>query len=137
MRYLLSILAFLVLGSIAHAQCFPEASCKIVPAPAIQTIAGGDTIAADACQSFKRISSAGAVSTSLVNTFTAPSGGNLGCWMVVCNVGANNITLDNNANFKSAGGADVVLTQDDCVSVIQGATVSLPVWYQISALLAN
>mgnify|MGYP001603037688 FL=1 len=53
--------------------------------------------------------------------------------MVCATTLGGNITLDNNANFKSAGGADVVLTSDDCISVINTSTY----WVQTSALLAN
>lgn len=62
-----------------------------------QTIAATNTIAANACGSVKSITSAGAVTTSTTDTFTAPSAdattGNQGCIMTVVNVGANNITL--------------------------------------------
>lgn len=107
----------------------------LMPIPTSQTIAGGDTVTADACGGVKRISSAGAVTTSTTNTFTAPAASNAGCVMSVCNVGANNITLDNNANFKSPGGADVVMTADDCILV--GSTGASGVWYALTALVAN
>jgi hypothetical protein len=103
------------------------------PMPAIQTIATGDTVAADACGGLKRITSAGAVSSSLVNTFTAPATSNIGCRLQVCNVGTNNITLDNNPNFKSIGAADIVLTADDCTVVESDGIV----WRSIGSLVAN
>jgi len=53
--------------------------------------------------------------------------------MTVINTGTNNITLDNNASFFSEGGADVVMTQDDVISVCSIGSA----WYQTSALLAN
>lgn len=105
----------------------------IKAAPLTQTIAAGNTVTADGCGGLKNISSAGAVTTSTTNTFTAPATTNTGCTMVVCNVGAENITLDNNALFKSAGGADVVVTPDDCLAVNSDGSV----WRQTSALLAN
>lgn len=102
-----------------------------------QTIAAGNTITANACGSIKEITSAGAVTTDTTNTFTAPSTnattGNQACIMRVVNIGANNITLDNNANFKSAGGADVVMTPDDVVEVFSTGSV----WYQSTPLQAN
>lgn len=101
--------------------------------PAAQTIAAGNTVSADACGGIKQISAAGAVTTDTTNTFTAPSASNNGCVMRVVNTGANNITLDNNANFKSAGGADVVMTADDVVTVGSNGAV----WYQLTALEAN
>lgn len=107
----------------------------VVDPPAAQTIAAGGTIAHDSCGTLKLITAAGAVTTDTTNTFTAPAAGNEGCIMHVCNVGAQNITLDNNANFKSAGGADVVMTADDCVTV--GSTGASGVWYQLTALEAN
>ena len=107
----------------------------IAALPAAESIAAAATITADACGGFKRISSAGAVTTNTTNTFTAPAAANAGCVMAVCNTGANNITLDVNANFKTAGGADVILTSDDCVIV--ASTGAAGVWYQISGLNAN
>jgi hypothetical protein len=85
----------------------------VVNHPAAQTIAAGNTIADDACGSLKLITSAGAVTTGTTNTFTAPAAGNKGCIMHVCNTGANNITLDNNANFKSSGGGRVALDRTE------------------------
>lgn len=107
----------------------------VVDFPTAQTIAAGNTVAADACGSIKIISSAGAVTTDTTNTFTAPAASNKGCLMHVCNGGANNITLDNNANFKSPAGADVVMTPDDCIVV--GSTGASGVWYAMTALVAN
>jgi hypothetical protein len=103
------------------------------PMPVVQTIATGDTVQADACGGLKRLTSAGAVSTSLTNTFTAPGTSNMGCRLQVCNVGTNNITLDNNPNFKSIGGADIVLTADDCTVVESDGIV----WRSIGSLVAN
>ena len=105
----------------------------IIPPPTSQTIAGADTITANACGSLKQITAAGAVTTNTTNTFTAPASANSGCIMSVCNVGAQNITLDNNTNFKSFGAADVVMTGNDCVVVASNGTA----WYQISGLEAN
>lgn len=130
---ILAALVGVLLATGAWAQCVKNPSCTLASPPATQTIDAGGTIAADACGTVKRISSAGSVTTSTANTFSAPSGGGDGCWMAVCNVGSNNIVLDNNANFKSAAGGDVTLTADDCVSVVQAGNV----WYQVSALLAN
>lgn len=108
----------------------------VVDHPTAQTIAAGNTIAHDACGTVKAITSAGAVSTDTTNTFTAPAAGNKGCCMDVINVGANNITLDANANFISFGGLDVVLTANDAVRVCEynGASGK---WYQTGLLVAN
>jgi hypothetical protein len=103
------------------------------PMPAVQTIATGDTVQADACGGLKRVTSAGAVTSSLVSTFTAPGTSNIGCRMNICNMGTNNITLDNNAQFKSIGGADIVLTPDDCTAVESDGIV----WRSIGSLVAN
>ena len=105
---------------------------KVIP-PASQVISGGNTIASDACGGIKQIASTGAVTTSTTNTFTAPSAINNGCCMTVINTGTQNITLDNNASFYSAGAADVVMTQDDALSVCSTGSA----WYQTSALLVN
>lgn len=103
------------------------------PMPSAQTITAGTIIAADSCGGLKQITSSGSVTTSTTNTFTAPATANNGCCMDVVNTGSNNITLDNNANFKSAGAADVVMTGTDSVRVCSNGSA----WYQISALLAN
>lgn len=100
----------------------------IVTPPANQTIAAGNTIAADGCGTLKPITSLGAVTTNTTNTFTAPASAYNGCIMHVVNVGANNITLDNNANFKSLGGADIVLGAND--SVIVGCNGTY--WFTLS-----
>jgi len=115
------------IGNIAPAGRF------VVAPPTAQTIADTNTITADACGTIKQITSAGAVTTNTTNTFTAPAATNTGCIMTVINTGANNITLDNNALFKSVGGADVVMTADDAVVVASNGTV----WYQVSPLQVN
>jgi hypothetical protein len=99
--------------------------------PATQTIAAGNTVAADACGGVKAITAAGAVTTSTTDTFTTPSAANAGCMMVVCNVGTTNtITLDKNANNLLTGGADVALLANSCISVISNGTL----WRQIGAI---
>ena len=98
--------------------------------PASQTIAATETITADACGTIKRITSASAVTTGTTDTFTAPAAANAGCIMDIVNVGGSAITLDNNANFFSAGAADVVLGSSDTVRV--GSTGGSGYWYQIS-----
>lgn len=138
MRFLLAFLRALILALVpvmAGAQCFPEASCRVTEPPLAQTIVAGDIVSSrDACGTLKRITSAGAVTTSTTNTFTAgPQLVYAGCWMMVKNVGAANITLDANANFVSAGGADVVMTPNDMVIVVYDGLV----WTQVTALLAN
>jgi hypothetical protein len=110
----------------------PNGRIQATPVAA-QTIAATNTIAADACGGIKQITASGAVTTNTTDTFTAPAAGNSGCVLHVCNVGAQNITLDNNAKFYSAGAADVVMTPNDCVVVANNGTA----WYQVSALVAN
>jgi hypothetical protein len=109
-----------------------EGNFHMVP-PSAQTINDGNEITANACGGFKAITSAGVVTTNTSNTFTAPAAGNTGCVMQVCNVGANNIILDNNANFKSNGGIDQVLGATDCVAVANNGTA----WYQIAPMSVN
>lgn len=101
--------------------------------PATQTVASGNTITANACGGIKLITNPSAVTTSTTDTFTAPSATNKGCEMFVINVGTSTITLDNNAKFKSAGGADIALTADDSVKV--GSIGNI--WYQLAPLVAN
>ena len=103
-----------------------------VTAVSTQTIAAGNTIAANACGSTKRISSAGAVTTDTTNTFGAGTAGVV-CEMKVCNVGSQNITLDRNANTKLVGGADVVLAADSCI----GVSFDGVFWRQTSAVLTG
>lgn len=99
----------------------------IIPA---ETIAGAAVITANACGGVKMINSSGNVTTNTTNTFTAPSATFPGCCMDVINIdSADTITLDNNANFKSAGAADVVLGPADSVRVCNNGTV----WYQVAA----
>jgi hypothetical protein len=97
---------------------------------ATQTIAAGGTIAADSCgASIKRVTAAGAVTTSTTNTFTAPAAANSGCHMMICNVGAQTITLDKNALTLLQGGADVALLASSCVGVASDGAI----WRQTSA----
>lgn len=98
--------------------------------PATQTIAAGNTVTANACGGLKLITAAGAVTTSTTDTFTAPATANKGCWMFVLNVGANAITLDNNAKFTSPGAADVVLAQNEGIIVISDGSTT---WYAAAA----
>lgn len=107
----------------------------VVSMPATQTIAATNTITGDGCGTVKRITAASAVTTNTTNTFTAPSASNSGCRMSVCNVGASSITLDNNALFQSAAGANVVLTAADCVEV--ASTGVGGAWYQLAPVSAN
>lgn len=111
------------------------ASVIVAEHPATQTIAATDTITADACGTIKPVDSAGAVTTNTTNTFTAPAAANSGCIMHICNVGAQDITLDNNANFKSAAAGDITLTASDCVTV--GSTGAGGAWFQLTAVEAN
>lgn len=112
----------------------PDGPLVVTP-PSSQTISAGNVITDDGCGTIKQITSAGAVTTDTTNTFTAPAAGNKGCCMDVVNVGAQNITLDNNANFVSQGAADVVMTGNDAVRVC--STGSGGKWYQITPLEAN
>lgn len=99
-------------------------------AVATQTIAGGNTITADSCGGTKRISSAGAVTTNTTDTFTALGQG-FQCEMKVCNVGANNITLDRNAKTFLAAAGDLVLAANACALFSFDGNV----WRQQSAAL--
>lgn len=96
-----------------------------------QTIADTNTIAAEVCGGVKRVTSAGAVTTNTTNTFTNPGSTLVGCKMSVRNVGANNITLDSNALFKTLGATDVVLTPGAAIDVFSDGAA----WYQLTAIL--
>ena len=104
----------------------------LIHVQAVQTIAAGNTITADACGGIKQIDAAGAVTTDTTNTFTAPAASNRGCCMDVIHIGAaNNITLDANANFNAA--ADVVMTPCDSLRVCSNGTD----WFPDASLVAN
>ncbi|MFA5898041.1 MAG: hypothetical protein WC829_02890 [Hyphomicrobium sp.] len=105
----------------------------IATPPSAQTIAAGNTVTADACGTMKQITAGGAVTTDTTNTFSAPAATNAGCCMDVVNVGAQNITLDNNALFFSPAAGDVVMTANDSIRVCSNGTA----WYAVTALVAN
>lgn len=119
-------------GSGATKSTFTATGQLIMQVTASQTIAAGNTVAADACGGIKQITAGGAVTTDTTNTFTAPGVTNSGCCMDVINVGtANNITLDANANFNAA--ADIVMTPCDVIRVCSNGVD----WFPIDALVAN
>jgi hypothetical protein len=107
----------------------------VVDAPAAETIGAAGTITANACGSIKLVSSAGSVTTSTTDTFSAPAAGNEGCIMHVCNSGSNTIILDDNANFQAAGSADLSLTTEDCVLV--GSSGASGIWRQLSPIVSG
>jgi len=137
MRQRVLFLSLVVLALVGVWILQPGAQQQLSPLamamPAVETITAGATVSVDGCGTLKRITAAGAVATSTTNTFTAPSAANAGCVMTVCNVGAQTITLDNNANFKSIAGADIVMTADDCTTVASDGTV----WRSATGLVAN
>jgi hypothetical protein len=102
---------------------------------AAQTIADTNTITADSCGGAKLITSAGAVTTNTTNTFTAPAAANARCCMDVINTGANNITLDVNANFVTNLGVDQLLTPDDAIRVC--STGASGKWFQVAPISVN
>lgn len=119
-------------GEGANKSTFTATGQLLVNVPAAQTIAAGNTVAADACGAIKQITADGAVTTDTTNTFTAPGASNKGCCMDVIHVGtANNITLDANANFNAA--ADIVMTPCDVMRVCSNGVD----WFPIDALVAN
>jgi hypothetical protein len=91
--------------------------------PATQTIGAGGIIASDACGAVKNITAAGAVTTDTTNSLTAPAAANTNCAMTICNVGAQSITIDKNANILLTGGADVVLLANACINVLSNGTI--------------
>lgn len=99
------------------------------PIQTAQTIAGGDTITANACGGIKLITSGGVVTTNLTNTFTAPGASNTGCIMHVINTGASNITLDANANNDFS--ADRVLAPGNKITVASTGSK----WYGMTAVV--
>lgn len=108
------------------------ASAFVVKSDVTEDIPAGGTIPADECGSIKKIKASTAVTTNTTNTFTAPTSGYDGCCMEVFNTGANNITLDQNAKFKTVGAANVVLTSGDFVRVCSNGTN----WYQVAPMFS-
>lgn len=108
-----------------------SATGLIVIPPTTETIASGGTITADACGTTKKIDAGGNVTTDTSNTFTALPAGSAGCCMVVINVDTTDtITLDDNANFQSAGDANLALGPNDTAMVCStGGTGS---WYLVA-----
>jgi len=96
---------------------------------ATETIAAGATITIETCGSVKNISAAGAVTTGTTNTFTAATTLPNACEVLVCNVGAQTITLDKNALFLSQGGADVALLASSCLNIVGNGAL----WRQTTA----
>lgn len=108
------------------------ASAFVVKSDVTEDIPAGGTIPADECGSIKKIKASTAVTTNTTNTFTAPTSGYDGCCMEVFNTGANNITLDQNAKFKTVGAANIVLTSGDFVRVCSNGTN----WYQVAPMFS-
>jgi hypothetical protein len=105
----------------------------LVAPPATQTIAATNTVTADACGTIKRIDAASSVTTNTTNTFTAPVATQAGCCMIVANIDTvDTVTLDANANFKTAGGTDVAVGPYDSVEVCSTGSY----WFQASAVVA-
>jgi len=110
----------------------PTAVFTVAP-PATQIVNAGNIITADGCGTVKRVFAEEAVTTSTTNTFTAPTITQAGCCMTVHNIApVFTVTLDFNANFKTAGGVDIALGSYDSVVVCSTGTY----WFQATALLA-
>lgn len=107
----------------------------IVTATATQTVGAGNTVTANSCGSVKLVTLTANRTTSTTNTFTTPSAANAGCCMDVINVSGSafTLTLDQNANFKTASGANVLLAQKASVRVCSNGSA----WFQASAVSTN
>lgn len=100
-----------------------DANGRRQTAVATQTIGAGGIIAADSCGGVKNITAAGAVTTDTTNSLTAPAAANTGCLMLVCNVGAQTVTIDKNANILLVGGTDVALLANSCITFFSNGTI--------------
>jgi hypothetical protein len=120
-------------GSGATKSTFTATGMLVVNPPALQTIAAGNTIAADACGSIKFITAGGAVTTDTTNTFGAGSAALNGCCMdvVVATSAGGTITVDSNSSTILNGGTDVVLGAGDSMRVCYVNSSSR--WFQIGA----
>ena len=119
-------------GNVGIATTNPAATLPglfIVAPPATQVVAAGNAITADACGTVKNISSATAVTTGTVNSFTDPTTNVfVGCCMTVHNVNASDsITIDSNAKTILNGGTDLVLGAQDTMQICGDSTY----WYQV------
>lgn len=119
-------------GNVGIGTTNPTAVLTVAP-PSAQIISSGGTITSNACGTIKRITAAGAVTTSTTNTFTAPASSQTGCCMMVINIGTPTITLDANANFRTSGAGNIAMTQYDAVEVCSTGTY----WFQASPLVSN
>lgn len=88
--------------------------------PAVQVIAEGGTINADACGGLKRISSTAARTTSTSYTIGTLSANarKAGCRMEIVNDSTFVITLDDNSSFVTPHNANVVLGTKHSASVL-------------------
>ena len=106
---------------------FGSGSSTLMPIPAVQTMAAGDGINADACGGVKQIASASAITSSTTFPFPLPATTNAGCDMSVVNVGASSITIKAAAlEFFPLNAADVVLGSSSTLTVISNGSF----WYQ-------
>lgn len=88
-------------------------------APATQTIASGQSVAADACGGFKLVRTESSITTSTSDTFASTATATkLPCVMWVVNAGTHTLTLDNNSKFMTAGDLNVVLGSTRSLTVI-------------------
>lgn len=101
------------------------ASTFTVTPPATQTIAAGGIVAANACGTLKRITSASAVTTDTTDAIATPSASNSGCCMDIVYTGTETVTLD--ANAKNDFQANIVLGSGGSVRVCSDGTK----WYSI------
>lgn len=106
----------------------------MVEPPATQVIADGDSILIDACGTVKTISSVGNVTTNTTNSIVLASSRAAGCCMHIINIdSADTITIDNNTNTFTAGGADVALGPGDTAVFCNDGVVGAVKWYQVGA----
>ena len=97
----------------------------------VQTVGSGATIAITQkdCGSIVPLDSAGNVTTNTTDTLTDIGAYATGCCVHLINVDATDtITLDNNAKFASAGGANVALGPKDTATACYYSTGTI--WYQ-------
>lgn len=103
--------------------------------PAAQTIGSSGTIEADACGGVKRITAAGAVTTSTAYTIGTlnANAGKEGCVMDLVNSDTMVITLDDNASFVTFGNADIALGTKHSMRVVGMGSY----WLQIGTAQNN
>lgn len=119
-------------GAVGIGTASPAAPLTVAP-PAVQTVAAGFTITADACGTIKQIQSGGGgVSSDTTNPITNSTAA--GCCMDIINVGSATVSITTSgSNIHATNGTTLGLTQYDTVRMCSNGSA----WYQIGSVATN